>query len=69
MAIRDPRVMACHLFGAKPLPEPMLSYCHLDTRKQISVKNRIGILSFSFKKMHLQLFFAKVAAICPGGDK
>ena len=24
------QVMACPLFGAKPLPEPMLSYCQLD---------------------------------------
>ena len=25
------QVMACRLFGAKPLPEPMLAYCQLDT--------------------------------------
>ena len=25
------QVMACHLFGAKPLPEPMLVYCQLDS--------------------------------------
>ena len=30
--------MACRLFGAKPLPEPMLAYCHLDSWEQISVK-------------------------------
>ena len=24
------QVMACRLFGAKPLPEPMLTYCRLD---------------------------------------
>ena len=24
------QVMACHLLGAKPLPEPMVSYCQLD---------------------------------------
>ena len=23
-------VMACHLLSAKPLPEPMLTYCQLD---------------------------------------
>ena len=32
------RVMACHLFGAKPLPEPMLVYCQLDYWEQVSVK-------------------------------
>ena len=31
-------VMACRLFGAKPLPEPMLAYCQLDYREQISLK-------------------------------
>ena len=30
--------MACCLFGADPLPEPMLLYCQLDPKKQISVK-------------------------------
>ena len=23
--------MACHVFGTKPLPEPMLAYCQLDS--------------------------------------
>ena len=32
------QVMACPLFGAKPLPEPMLIYCQLDPEKQTSVK-------------------------------
>ena len=30
--------MAWHLFGAKPLPEPMLIYCELDRWEQTSVK-------------------------------
>ena len=32
------QVMACRLLGAKPLPEPMLTYCQLDSWVQISVK-------------------------------
>ena len=32
------QVMACHLFGAKPLPEPTLTYCQLDPWEQTSVK-------------------------------
>ena len=32
------QVMACRLFGAKSLPEPMLTYCQLDPQEQISVK-------------------------------
>ena len=31
------QVMACHLLGAKPLPEPMLTYCQLDPLEQTSV--------------------------------
>ena len=30
--------MACRLFGAKPLPEPVLAYYQLDSWEQISVK-------------------------------
>ena len=32
------QVIACCLFGTKPLPEPMLSYCQLYLYKQTSVK-------------------------------
>ena len=35
------QIMACRLtllFGTKPLPEPMLAYCQLDSREQISMK-------------------------------
>ena len=30
--------MACRLVGAKPLTEPMLEYCQLDSKEQTSVK-------------------------------
>ena len=32
------QVMACRLFGIKPLPESMVAYCQLDFLEQISVK-------------------------------
>ena len=32
------QVIACRLFGAKPLIEPMLVYCQLDSWGQVSVK-------------------------------
>ena len=32
------QVMACHLFGAKPSPEPMLNLCELDHEEKTSVK-------------------------------
>ena len=31
------QIMACRLFGAKPLSEPMLNYCQLETCKHISM--------------------------------
>ena len=56
--------MACCLFGAKPLSEPMLPYCQLDPKKHISVKNLK--FKFPFKEMHLKMLSAKVVAILPG---
>ena len=41
------QIMACHLFGAKPLSEPTLGYCHLDTWEQTSVK-----FNSKFKHFH-----------------
>ena len=32
------QIMACRLYGAKPLCKPMLGYCQLDPREQTSVK-------------------------------
>ena len=53
------QVMACCLIGAKPLPEPMLAYCQLDTWEQIGIR----MLPFSFKKIHLKMSSAKMSAI------
>ena len=61
-------VMACCLSGAKPLPEPMLAYCQLDSWEQNFSENQIGILSFSFKKMHLKFRLPKRRPFCPGAD-
>ena len=32
------QIMACRLFGAKPLSQPMLRYCQLDPWEQTLVK-------------------------------
>ena len=50
------QVMACRLFGAKPLPEPLQVYYQLDSWEQVP-----------FKKMHLKLSSAKMAAILARG--
>ena len=38
--------MACRLSGAKPLSEPMLSYCQLDPKEHISVKFHLNLKVF-----------------------
>ena len=50
------QIMACRLFGAKPLPEPMLAYCQLDPWEQ----------NFSFMKIHLRISSVKFQPFCHG---
>ena len=44
------RVMAWRLFGAMPLPEPMVVYCQLDSWEHISVKFESGVYHFHSSK-------------------
>ena len=39
--------MVCRLFGAKPLPEPIMTYCQLDPYEQTSVK-----IKWKYKTFH-----------------
>ena len=41
------QVMACRLFGARPLPEPMLVYCPLDSWEKVSVKFEVEFYHFN----------------------
>ena len=62
------QLSACRLFGAKPLSEAMVVYCQLDSWEQLSFSEIwIGIVTFSFKKMHLKMSSAKMAAILSRG--
>ena len=62
------QVMACHLFGPKPLPKPMLACCQLFALLGMNFSGIwIWILSFSFKKMHLKMSSANMAAILSKG--
>ena len=60
--------MACRLFGAKPLPEPMPTSCQLDTYEQNSVK-----FESKFKVFHSQNVFENIVgqmkAILSRGDE
>ena len=61
------QVMACRLFGAKPLPEPLLAYCQLDSWKQISLEFESEFYHFNSEKVHLNLSSAEMAAILSWG--
>ena len=49
------QVMACRLVGARPLPEPTLSYCQLDPKEQFQIQ----IQTFSLIKMHFKMSSAQ----------
>ena len=44
------QIMACRLFGTKPLSEPMLTYCQLGPEEHISVKFHLKFKSFHSRK-------------------
>ena len=61
--------MAWRLFGARPLPEPMLAYCHLDSWEQISVKFESEFYHFYSRKCIWNCRLPKWRPFCPDGDK
>ena len=62
------QVMACRLFGAEPLPEPVLAYCKWDPYEQISVKFESEFYHFDSRKCIL-MSSAKIAAILTWRDE
>ena len=60
------QIMACRLFGDKPLSKPMLSYCQLDPYEQTSLKFQSKYTHFHSRKcisspslqLHSPLFFS-----------
>ena len=62
------QIMACRLFGAKPLSKPMLVYCHVNwmLRNKCQWNFLIQIQKFSFIKMHLKVSSAKWWPFCSG---
>ena len=63
------KVMASRLFGAKPLPEPMLDYCQLDSWEQVSVKFESEFDHFHSRKCIWKCSLLKWQPYCPGGDE
>ena len=57
------QIVACHLFYAKPLPEPTLSIGPIGTNfSEIEIK----IQNFSLMKMHFENAVCEMAAISQG---
>ena len=46
--------MVCRLFGAKPLSEPILTYCQLDLKEYLSGEILFKIQTFSVMEMRLK---------------
>ena len=63
------QLMACRLFGAKPLPEPILAYFELDSWEQISVKVELKFCHFHSRKCIWKCRLPKCRPFCPGGDE
>ena len=62
-------VMACRLFGAKPLPEAMLPDSQLNSLEQISVKLKPEFYHFHSRKFIWKCRLPKWPPFCPGGDE
>ena len=62
------QIMACRLFGTKPLPEPLLASCKLHRPGNKFSEILIKIQNFSVTKKHLKISSAKWRLFCPGVD-
>ena len=60
------QVMACCLFGAKPLTEPIRTYCQLNIEKKNTVKYESAYKMF-IQKNAFENAVCVMAAIFPGG--
>ena len=61
------QIMACRLFGTKPLPEPMLVYFQLYSWEQVSVKFESEFYPFHSRKCIWKCRLPKLWPFCPGG--
>ena len=61
------QVMACRLFGAKPLPEPILAHCELNSWEHISVKFDSECYHFHSRWRNWKCRLPQWRPSCPGG--
>ena len=59
------QIMACRLFGPKPLSEPMLAFYQLDPWEQSLVTFDLNSIIFS-QEEHLKMSSAKYHPLCIG---
>ena len=62
------QIMACRLFGAKPLSKPILGDCHLDSWDKIQWNFNPNSCIF-IQENAFENVVCETAAICPGGDE
>ena len=62
-------IMACRLFGIKPLSIVMLGYYQLDRQKQTSVKFEFEFYHFHSRKCIWICCLPEWQPFCPGGDE
>ena len=53
------QIMACHVFGARPLSEPMLDYCQSVPWKHISLKSESNYSNFLLRKSIYSILLSK----------
>ena len=63
------QIMACRQFSTKPLPEPMLPYCQLNSWEQISVKFELKFYHSHSIKCILKCRLPKWRPFCSGWDE
>ena len=61
------QVMACHLFGTKPLPEQMLTNCQLDSWEQMPVRFELEFYHFHSRKRDCNCRLRKWRPFCREG--
>ena len=60
--------MACCLFGADPLSDPVLDYCQLSLWEQTLNIEILNEIIKKMKKMYLKMLSAKLGPFCLGLD-
>ena len=63
------QIMACCLFGTKPLSKPMLGYCRMEPYEQTSVKFWSKYKTLHSGKCIRKYRLPKWWPSCPGGDE